>query len=80
MNIQSAEIIHTYRQGQKYGRKPHCVWSNVLPSLRARIFSYTRNLQALRNSLKEFYYVNQQYPEEFEAKGNVGENETNSDG
>ena len=39
-----------------------------VPTLRARVFNYTRNLQGQRNSSNSFYFVNQQYPGDIEAE------------
>ena len=69
MHLLDTEVISTHKQGAtKLGKRPRPLVVKCVPSLRKRIFAYTKNLSCLRNSNNEFYYVNQQYPEQYVAE------------
>ena len=36
--------------------------------LRQRIFNYTHHLRGLKNDVNEFYFINQHYPERYQAE------------
>ena len=68
MEVQENEVVHAFRVGQRVGKKFRKTIVHCQPSLRPRVFNYTRNLQGLQNNQNAFYFVNQQYPDEYEAE------------
>ena len=68
MEIYDDEVITAYRLGAKVGKRYRPIIDWLKSSHRSRIFNYTQHLRGLKNDLNEFYYVNQQLPEQYAAE------------
>ena len=65
MQVNEDEIEKAYRLGPKQGKRPRLMVIRCTTSLRGRIFDYVKHLNGVKNSLSEYYYVSQQYPEKY---------------
>ena len=68
MQVEENKVGYTFRQGIKIGRKPRPLIVRCSPLLRKRVFIYTKNQRVIKNSNNDYFYVNQQYPEQYAAE------------
>ena len=69
MEITQEDVRKVHRLGRKIpGKKPRSMVVQCSDKLRSNIFAYTKNLKGVKNSLKDYYYVDPQLPEQRAAE------------